>query len=327
MTKPQAKKPGSKLRKLFYWAGGLFLFYIVAGFLILPPIIRSVTVKNLSQQLNREVSIEQVKLNPFALSVTITNLLIKDRDGEPFVSWAEVYVNLQAVSFFGHPWVFKEISTTRPFVRVQVNKDYSLNFSDLIAKFSTNAPPSRPPSKPARPLALEIERLHIGGATAALVDLTPRTPFKRVVGPLEITLTNFRTDPENQNPYSFTGTTDAGEKISWGGVFYLDPLRSQGDFALENFSLNKYAPLYQDFLRVEIKDGVIDLRTSYHFELSPTHHVATVTNTAFTLRDFKVAEPGSATNLTELPEFSDKPDGCNEKILEAIQMAWIDERG
>jgi FeS assembly protein IscX len=27
-----------------------------------------------------------------------------------------------------------------------------------------------------------------------------------------------------------------------------------------------------------------------------------------------------------LPEFNDKPDGCNEKILEAIQMAWIDER-
>ena len=27
-----------------------------------------------------------------------------------------------------------------------------------------------------------------------------------------------------------------------------------------------------------------------------------------------------------LPGFSDAPDGCSEKILEAIQMAWIDER-
>ena len=26
-----------------------------------------------------------------------------------------------------------------------------------------------------------------------------------------------------------------------------------------------------------------------------------------------------------LPEFSDDPDRCGEKILEAIQMAWIDE--
>lgn len=27
-----------------------------------------------------------------------------------------------------------------------------------------------------------------------------------------------------------------------------------------------------------------------------------------------------------LPDFNDAPDGCNEKILEAIQMAWLDER-
>lgn len=27
-----------------------------------------------------------------------------------------------------------------------------------------------------------------------------------------------------------------------------------------------------------------------------------------------------------LPGFEGEPDGCNEKILEAIQMAWIDER-
>ena len=27
-----------------------------------------------------------------------------------------------------------------------------------------------------------------------------------------------------------------------------------------------------------------------------------------------------------LPGFDDNPHGCNEKILEAIQMAWIDER-
>jgi FeS assembly protein IscX len=30
--------------------------------------------------------------------------------------------------------------------------------------------------------------------------------------------------------------------------------------------------------------------------------------------------------VVTLPEFDDKADGCNEKVLEAIQMAWIDER-
>ncbi len=30
--------------------------------------------------------------------------------------------------------------------------------------------------------------------------------------------------------------------------------------------------------------------------------------------------------VLNLPDFNGDPDGCNEKILEAIQMAWIDER-
>lgn len=30
--------------------------------------------------------------------------------------------------------------------------------------------------------------------------------------------------------------------------------------------------------------------------------------------------------VRELPDFADKPEKSNEKILEAIQMAWLDER-
>jgi FeS assembly protein IscX len=30
--------------------------------------------------------------------------------------------------------------------------------------------------------------------------------------------------------------------------------------------------------------------------------------------------------VTELPEFEDDPKKSNEKILEAIQMAWLEER-
>lgn len=30
--------------------------------------------------------------------------------------------------------------------------------------------------------------------------------------------------------------------------------------------------------------------------------------------------------VTNLPDFGDDPNRSNEKVLEAIQMAWIDER-
>ena len=100
----------------------------------------------------------KIEINPFVLSTTVRGLLIKDRDGEPFISWDEVYVNFQLSSFFGHAWVFKEISTSKPFIRVRMNQDYTFNFSDLITKFATNAP------APAQPAPAQADGTACGAA-------------------------------------------------------------------------------------------------------------------------------------------------------------------
>src|ERR1700690_540488 len=106
----------TRKRKLAIWFFGVLLLYAILGFLILPPIVRAAAVKQISKQLDREVSIEKEKINPFALSATVRGLLIKDKNGEPFVSWDEIYVNFQLSSFFGKAWTFREISTSKPFV-------------------------------------------------------------------------------------------------------------------------------------------------------------------------------------------------------------------
>jgi hypothetical protein len=295
MTLRLPSSVSKRQRRLIYWSAGLLIFYTIFGFLILPLIVRSVAVKQLSKELDRPVSIEKVRINPYVLSAAIRGLKIADKDGETFVSWRDVYVNFQLASFFTKPWVFKEISTSDPYVRVEVQKDYTLNFSDLVEKFSktdTN-------KQPSKPLALRVDRLHIGAAKASFTDLTPREPFRRVIGPLEITLTGFHTDPSSKNPYSFEGTTDSGERFSWSGYFYLDPIRSEGDFSLDRVSLPKYAPLYQDLVRFDLKDGTINLRAKYHVVKSAATNLLSVTNTSFALQSLKVAEKGGE-NVAEL---------------------------
>jgi FeS assembly protein IscX len=51
--------------------------------------------------------------------------------------------------------------------------------------------------------------------------------------------------------------------------------------------------------------------------LEETHPDADVVNLRFT---------DLWTWVQQLPDFKDDPDKSNEKILEAIQMAWLDER-
>ncbi len=151
---------------------------------------------------------------------------------------------------------------------------------------------------------MHIQQFKIRGAVAALADYTTHTPFKHTLGPIDISLDNFRTDPDNKNPYAFAGTTDAGERISWHGFFYLSPLRSEGDLTLNNLTLNKYAPLYQDLVRFEIRDGVLGFHADYKFEFSATNHTVSVSDAAVSLRNFKIGEPGNSNDMVELPFFS-----------------------
>lgn len=290
-------------RKRLFWAVGLALAYTVMGFLILPVIVRIVAERQLSRLLHREVTIQKVLLNPYVLSGTVRGLLIKDRDGDRFLAWQEVYGNLQLRSFFGRPWVFKEVRVVEPFVRVQVNKDHTLNFSDVLARLA-EAQQQNPRAKPSKPLALRVDSLRIIRAEASYTDLTPSTPFHRRLGPVELTLVGFHTDPGVTNPYSFSGVTDSGETLSWSGQFSLFPLRSQGEFSVGHVSLAQYAPLYQDIVRFQIQGGALDARAAYEVAWSQTNGVAVLTNAWFHLHGFRVADKNPATNVAEVADLT-----------------------
>lgn len=289
----------SRKRKLICWVLGLFILYTITGFLILPPIIRAVAVKQLSAQLDRKVSIQKVKLNPYFPSVTILGLLILDKDGQPFVSWDKVYVRFHVTSLLTKTFTFGEIDVVKPFARAQMNKDYTFNFSDLVTKFTTNTS-ATVSSKPSKPLYIRVEQLSITNAELSVADFTVRTPFKRIVGPLSVTVENFRTQPDNNSPYSIAGTTDAGENFSWRGYFSVNPLRSAGQWTVDHITLNKFAPLYQDLVQFEIRSGQIGVHADYRFELSPSNHIAIVTNADYALRNFKLAQPGSTNDIVEV---------------------------
>jgi outer membrane protein OmpA-like peptidoglycan-associated protein len=119
-----------------------------------------------------------------------------------------------------------------------------------------------------------------------------------------MTLLNFKTDSGNKNPYAFSGIADGGEHFSWKGFFSFDPLRSEGEFSFDGVSLTNYAPLYQDLVRFEFKDGVINLHSTYRYERSAAAHLLAVTNTAFALKFLKVVEKDTGQTVAEAANFA-----------------------
>jgi uncharacterized protein involved in outer membrane biogenesis len=125
------------------------VFVALVGFLILPPIVKSVAASKLSEALHRPVAIEAVRLNPFALSLTIRGFKLGERQGpETFVAFDELYLNAELSSIFRLGPVLREIRLTRPAVRLVRHTADRYNFSDLLEQ--PKPAPAKPSSRPSR---------------------------------------------------------------------------------------------------------------------------------------------------------------------------------
>ena len=290
-------------RKVVLWVLGILLFYTIVGFLILPPIIRAVAVKELSADLNRKVTIQKVKVNPFVPSLTIRGLLVVDKDGQPFLSWDEVYCSFEVSSIFRKAWTFGKITVTGPYARAQINKDYTCNFSDLAKKYST-PPAGAAPPKTSKPLFVRVKHLQVTDAHLSLADFTVRTPFKRVVGPVYLDVSNFSTETNSDGLGYLFGKTDANDYFQWRGNFCLTPLRSAGNAIIYDVIMNKFKPLYEDLGNFEIRSGQSGFCANYRFEWSPSRHVAVATNVAFGISHFRLGLPGDTNDILDLPHLA-----------------------
>lgn len=105
------------IRKIVRWAAISVVVYTVAGFIIIPPVIKSIISKKLSDQLHREVFIQDIDLNPYAVSINVKNFVMKDRDNSgTFFSFRELYINLQIISVFKKGLILKELRVVDPYI-------------------------------------------------------------------------------------------------------------------------------------------------------------------------------------------------------------------
>ena len=287
-------------RRWFIAGAGLVLLYAVVGFLILPAVIKAQLPPRLGKLLDREVSLERVRINPFVLSAALEGFAVKDRDGEPFVGWERLHVNAQLSSLVTRTITFKAIELTKPHGRVVLEHGGRLNFSDIIERLSEpeGGVQSTSPSKPRQ---IAIGHLVVEGAQLQLLDRQLLEPFSTTLGPVSIELSDFRTEPDSNSPYSLRGRTESGESFAWSGSFSLDPLKSEGRLDLEDLRLSKYRPFYEDLVAFEVRDGAASVHASYVFEWTESAKVCQLKDTSLTVHGLAIGERGREQAVVTVP--------------------------
>jgi len=289
-----------RLRRILWVCAILLALYTVVGFFVLPPIVRTQLVKRISAELGRPVTLGKVRLNPYALSVTLENLDVREKGGGgSFVGWQRLYVNFDALDSLFGDWVLSEIALDGFHAQVTVNAESTLNCSDLLAKFGGPPPPSAAkPAAPPRPV--RIGRLAVSRARVDFADHSRGQPFQTTIGPLDFALSQFRTVGQRGAPYHFEAVTEAGEKFIWNGTLSADPVHSAGEFGVENLDLPKYAPYEAAAFPAIIKSGRLSVRGRYEIGLDPHSHVLRLADGALSLHNLRIDERGHEQPAVEL---------------------------
>jgi hypothetical protein len=289
-------KLSSGARRALYGAAGALILFGIVGFLVLPPIVRTQAEKRLSAALGRTVSIGKVRMDPYALSLTLEDVDIRERDGSrSFLGWARLYVRFDALASLTGDWVLGAIELDGFHAGIVANSDGSFNFSDLVAKFAVSP---AVPSKPGRPI--RIGHLNVSGARVDFSDRSLKTPFSTEVGPLTFELTDFRTVGDRGAPYHFEAVTDAAERLVWSGTLSADPVESRGEFEVQNLVLKKYSPYFEGMTRADLGDGTLNVHGRYEANFGPKKRVLTLSGAEVHLRSLKVLERSTGRTAAEL---------------------------
>ena len=108
---PPRSRTRRRLRRLAIGGASGLVSFAVLGFLVAPPIARHVAQKQLGELLGRKVTIGRIRINPFALSLTVEDFRVYEADQvTPFVGFSRLYVNAQLSSVFRRAPVLKEIA-------------------------------------------------------------------------------------------------------------------------------------------------------------------------------------------------------------------------
>ena len=125
--------PSPRARRWLIATTLFLVLFTVVGFLVLPPIVKSQAEQRLSAELGRTVTIGKIRLNPYALSVTVENFDIRLKVGEgSFLGWNRLYVNFDALSSLLGDWVLSDVELDGFHVGVIILPDGKLNFADLL---------------------------------------------------------------------------------------------------------------------------------------------------------------------------------------------------
>lgn len=236
------------------------------GFALLPHIIRHVLVEKVSPLLNRQVRVDEIRCNPFALTLDLRGLSVADKDGSgEFIGLDGLHADLQLSSLWRLAIVLRDIRLDGPRLHVRLDENGQPNFADLTAGSDQSQEPSTPLAIPliVEPFTIDAGLLSLKDqthdATHVVDQISFRVPrFSSRKKDWETFMTPTLSFRINGAPFTLQGRT----------IPFHDSLKTQFDLDVADLDLPRYWPYVPAAKDLKLARGMLTLNASLTFE----HH-------------------------------------------------------
>ena len=295
--------------------------YALAGFFLAPWLVRNAAIDAVDQNLNAELRLEKVAINPFVLSLRIDGLELDASNGDPIARIEQIFVNFQLSSLFRWAATFAEIRFDAP--EMFLARDArGLNLASLPKPVERPEPATEPDSESGIP-RLFIYDFAINEASIEWRDAVPPEPVETTIGPVSVRIAELNTLPQRAGEQEVVITTETQGTLSWSGSLQLNPLMSEGRAAITG----SHFPLASAYIRhetgVDVTDGETDIQLDYSVVTAPDGQLqAAIDNLDITLTGLRVNTfHGDLENDREPREFLNVP----RIVLTGGQFRWPEQ--
>lgn len=239
-------------RRAVFSVAGLFLVIGLFGFFAAPSLLRGTLETALSEALHRPVKVAVVRVNPYALSLTVEGLTVADHGEGELLGIDRLYVNLESASLLRGGPVLRELAVEGPRLAIKRGRDGRYNVSDLIDEWL---------AKPASPTAaFSLNNIHISGGRLSFTD--EPAGVRHDVADLALALPFISSLPYQTDIFvepAFSATIDGAPFVLKGkSKPFAVSRESELSFDLDGFDLTRISPYLPANLPVRLVSGRID---------------------------------------------------------------------
>jgi hypothetical protein len=258
------------LGKAFIIAVALMITYTMAGFFLAPYLIKRQSTRFAQESLKCLVVMEEVRVNPYALTLDIRNFDLKERDGSPLLAFKAFFINFEISSLWRWAWTFADVRMDNPVVNLQIEPEGRINFVDLADRILRKEDEGKTSLQEktegeAHPPRVIFEHIALNQGRLVFTDRSGPTPGSIALETIGLELKNLTTLLDKKGIYSFEATLPHGGKLKGAGDVSLHPLWSEGRVKVEGFKTVSAWEFLQDEILLDKPGGDVDLEARYRF--------------------------------------------------------------